>query len=513
MWAVSIGTHLTQVFTENWVFSRPLFYPLLSIPALIVEQPWSQFMVARAIMLLNTLVLFWAMHKVCRTLRFSFEVFVLGSIFLLANTGFLNQGFRLRSDLLAATLAMISFVLVIQKKSPFFSFLPLLASPKALIHVVALFLPQFFKKKIYRKKTFWAFVMGVAIFMALPVGTQLLLNQWEYFKNALSGQTGSPPYFSSSSFVYVMRQMQNNSWFWLLILLKIGFYVFRFRKLSDEEKYLGYVALLSGFFLFSFPEKIPFFIASLLPILALWIASLWNDFRIVFQTHYLRISFATTMFVPLLLVPGFSWYTKNRDDNGNQDQRQAVIWLESYLKGLNTHSYYDVVGQIPSWAHVDHFIGPHQPLANQSAFEGIRRQKPHVILYTNKLNFLRPELDQFLESEYIELKQGVYLRSLSLSDLKPNAQIIAIESLFARPNDFSYEVKPETDPFLLIEIWARPKGQKGVLVRRWSEIKSLLTSNDKNASDLALLKVSPFLPPAVFLEKRFDELIRFDSDF
>lgn len=514
LWAVTVSAHWWDNLKEAWIFSRPLFYPYLSISTLLSSDPWAQFMLARGLMLLNVAVLILGLKQLNQKLGYTTETLLFALVILFANTGFLNQGFRIRSDLIAATLSVFSLGLMLNSnRSGLWGLLPVLASPKGLVQVAALLLPRLWKRKPIRLHTLWFVIVLLILVLALPQGRQLLISQWDYFQHTLSGDAGGPGYFTAASFVYVIRQIEANSWFWILLMCKVVLFATSLRKVSASERYVGTVSLLSLVMLFLFPDKTPFFLAAFLPLLAFWTATLFQDFKRIFAASYDRLSLGIAVLSFALIFPAVSWSEKNKNENHNQDQKQAVTWLRAYLQGLGTTSYYDVVGLIPDWAQAKHFLGPHQPQSNQVAFQEMMKVKPHVFLYANKVNFLRPEIDQFLAREYIELQQGVFVRSLSLVDLDPSKHARAIEGFFTLPNPLRYQVNAEFDPHFLIEVWLRTLGQKGTIVRRWSEIQSLLKAQQSAEQDILILKVSPFLPPSAFLEKRFDQLIRFDSDF
>src|SRR5690606_37497469 len=147
--------NLKEEWHYPWVFLKPLFHLVLAI----FEFPfWSSVKVmlaAKAAMLVNALVIFWLCHRLTRTLVRSAEsrhysAFIpeyvppwAALVLLLANTGFINQGYRVRADLISTTLFLFALERTIAhssrtKKASILRFLPLLATPKAIFQIIPL---------------------------------------------------------------------------------------------------------------------------------------------------------------------------------------------------------------------------------------------------------------------------------------------------------------------------------------------------------------------------------------
>ena len=153
IWAVTIASHLRTDWIHSWVVTRPLFYGILASTEAFAFDSASILQVAKGISLLNGLLILWLTYRLARQFTVRDEPIApllpgLALLILVSNSGFLNQGYRIRSDLLACSLVLLALERTIrsvrsQKVSGHEKLklcglwlLPMSATPKAVLQIL-----------------------------------------------------------------------------------------------------------------------------------------------------------------------------------------------------------------------------------------------------------------------------------------------------------------------------------------------------------------------------------------
>lgn len=413
-WSVSLGYYLKEEFTHSWVYSRPLFYFLLWLSQPAYHSASESVYWARGIFSLNALVMLFLILKIMRRRSGSYIYGVFSLVLLLGNTGFLNQGFRIRSDLLATTLALLGLYAYQLSGQRWLISIPLLATPKALLHVVSL-LPVYFKKNNFYKKKKTLILFLVAICLAVTFNWNSLV----YFFASFGANSGGPGYLDLLSFSHVTNQVLRNPLFWILFCLR--FYTWKkVRALKNEQERSAEDLWVKAtiYFLFSmllFTEKVQFFIASFLPYFAMQAALLFSDLRYLGKQKS-KLALVTLSCVVSLGV-GVWWTLVNLRQNNNRAQLKALDSLYAYMVSARIKSFEDFNCLLPPYCTTRKFVGPHQSRANTVNFESFKNNPTQVFYYLKKAELLEPELGFYLQENYVALGRGLYIIKTEHADI------------------------------------------------------------------------------------------------
>ncbi len=247
----------------------------------------------------------------------------------------------------------------------------------------------------------------------------------DYLSESIGHGAGMPEYFSPESFFHVRYFLQENVVWSLFVYLPIVFAVARMvRRILSGKNWADRISsyYLYCFFLICifviFPEKYPFLLVGLLPVLSL--PGVRFVTYIFFKLTYLvkswspgfskRYKYAEILVVGLCLL-SIAWsVTRVFSRSGNWDQLQFIEDMTRYFNNQGRVRYYDVVGSLPDHEAVLAFVGPNQGSQNRDAFSQLIEASPSFIFYTKKMNFLEPQISGLLSRSYLPFGNGVYAR-------------------------------------------------------------------------------------------------------
>lgn len=256
---------------------------------------------------------------------------------------------------------------------------------------------------------------------------EVTFGAFNYLVESVDHGAGMPEYFSSKSFFHVTNFLKENALWTLLVYLPVVFVVSRtIKRFLLGQKWGGRVAsyylycfILMALFVI-FPEKYPFFLASLLPILSLPGVRFVNQMAFLLikrmglerKSLHRRHSLALWLVhICCLLSITFSIYrVAIRSDNSLQVD--FIQKMTRYFSRLDLFNYYDVIGTIPDYPTMIHFAGPNQTRQNREAYTEVEKALPSFIFYTRKMNFLEPMIGGFLNRHYLNVGNGVYVRGM-----------------------------------------------------------------------------------------------------
>lgn len=406
-WSIALGYYLKEEIFNNWVYMRPLFYFFLWLSQPPYQSATDSVLWARGLFALNALIMLFLMMQLMRRRAGSYIYGVVAVVLLLGNTGFLNQGFRIRSDLMATTLALMGLHLYFLKSHKWYILSPLLATPKAIIHVVSLLRIYYNEIQIFKS---WK--LKTALLLVLILLVFLNWSNLYYFFETFRSSSGGPGYFDPISFTHIKNQIVRNPLFWILFFVR--FYIWKKAQSGQAEsnekttEYFWIKGTICFFiWLLLFTEKVQFFIASFLPYFAMHGAMILHDLR-YFLKEKTKAIFLFVVCSSSLITGGW-WTLVNLNQNSNAAQLTALDSLYSYMVSAELESFEDFNCLLPPYCAVRKFIGPHQPHANRLILESFMRNPSQVFYYLKKADLLEPQLGLFLEQNYIYLGRGLFI--------------------------------------------------------------------------------------------------------
>lgn len=439
-WSVGLGYHFISDLQHDWVYSRPLYYFLLWLSQIFYSGPTMSILAARGIFVLNTLLIGWLFLRLSEKRTGSKIYGVIAFVLLLGNTGFMNQGFRVRSDLLTSSLTLVVLALSFERtkmalwKTWVLCFLPLLATPKAILNSGALIFRNF---KLHPPKRLWIWVLG---FLTLAlVWLAANINNLSFIAESLQGQDG-PRYFSRDSYLHIANQFLRNPLFWLLFFLRFAL-TKDFNKVERADLAFNFILFL---IMILAPEKTQFFIAGFLPLFALQAGLL------LFDLSKSRFKASADKFILFCLIVSLAngglWFMRNAEQNSNALQLKSLESLHVILQQHPEISLYDFACLLPDVCLNRRFVGPHQKRWNEVAMKSLIAKPPDVILYLRKASFIGSAIDDLLSAKYLHYGKGLFVRQSQNDPAIPALDIAVVEKLessLANPLDslFGYDVE------------------------------------------------------------------------
>jgi hypothetical protein len=427
IWVVNLAKHFREEWMHSWVFTRPLFYGILSVFVAPVDGAIAIFQSAKAFGICNATVIILFTFLLARRLslrKWKWITPFIALLLLLTNAGFLNQGYRIRSDLLASSILLISIYLTvrIQPKHCLTQNLlwlsPLLATPKAILFI----LPFGFFKQEKKIKLLTLLTLALAATTTLILYPQLI----GYVKMIFSSQADTGPYLSRASFFYLERLIEKNPLFFSIFILRFIFSYLRFHLDQTEQN------LQSGMFRFFSlftsglvaililsPDKNPFLIAAFLPIFAIFTSFIFEDSEVIIsrairsaqQSRFKKLNYFGAIICCLSFsLSGWLAWGGFLENNNYKDLYHTIETLDSYLEKYPKASLYDVVGIIPKRSSIREFAGPNDPTTNKNTVDRLASFLPEIIFYVRKGILLEPDLSNLLRKHYRPLGSEVFGR-------------------------------------------------------------------------------------------------------
>jgi hypothetical protein len=436
IWAVTLATHFAEEWRHPWVSARPLFYGMLAPLLATGTDSISIFSIAKAVFIANGLLILFLLYRVARSLADAAASTAslipwLAVLVLVTNTGFLNQGYRIRSDLLACSFVLLALERTIRierqggprsTRERFLSallwLLPLGATPKAILQIIPAFSFASSLNPFRGSSGKTRLIGGGAVALALLAAIPIYSGSLSYFLASFSGE-GSTPfnsiYLRSAGFIFLMRIVSKNWIFSGVLLVRSIFLGIRLRTNAFRDpverriqaRFFVFCALDVAMALLA-PERYPFFLAALLAPLAVFAALLVEDAWILHGRMARPFGVVLAFIALTLAVTAKSEYETDSLADSDRDEMTMIRYLESYVSAYPKAVFYDVIGILPRQATLRYFAGPNDSVANDSAIAILEKNPPDLIFYTNKSLFLEPRLGMLLKKSYSNLTQGAY---------------------------------------------------------------------------------------------------------
>jgi len=431
-WPITLSKEVGSFGTINFaLYYKFFFHALLRIPYFFELSNSGHILFVKNMMATVGIGIIVSFYCICQRLFKSEFVSCSLCFILLTTQAFFSQYSRVRSDLLICLIFLISFlhILRIAEKKKFSSvdfaiqsFLVIIAffcSPKAIYWMIMNFGVLYIYLGFMQNR-FRAILMCLGthfLFLSLLLCLSLWL-QSGLFENIKLSLIAAFDYFVHSNlshFIYVTRMAEFDLFFILLTFVALFLLIRKVAKkksLQQNEKACLYFGLVSITALFVHNQRLPFFIASLLPFMTLMIGFLILEFQEEIRDRRILVSFLLLICLSkynVLYAYGLYWHS-------NSTQLKKISQVEDRLRSIPHAVVFDGLGVLPRLKNIYVYIDPFTSRDRRDVIAEIERGHPDVILYNNRSVLLEPYLGQELEANFKEVSVGVWvLRKYDLS--------------------------------------------------------------------------------------------------
>ena len=397
-----------------WISLIPSDHHFVSVPRLVFS------FVALAVVFLT--------YKVSLLVHGSKVKASLSILLLVSSSFYLQRSFRVRSDILVTFIYLINFYLqykLIGRWPKLFAggilgVISLGITPKSIILFLS-FIPFILMDKnfltvISERKKFGlsAILMSLAFIAILLllhgiIYQESLVKSLNYFIDTFNSLGVGPSYWNWIRFYYVLNFFSVNIHITILLLASLVYSLIYMKRLDRLS--IFFAILGTGFFFY--PSRFPFYIASLLPFLCLYIVRSKLVDVMIFSSRKWVSHVALTVILCFSVWNGF-WQTSYiLNHHTNSLQLEATRRIERYLSYLPSgYRVYDPLGVVPNIDSFNWFVGQGERENNKNVVKYIGDSHIDIVLYVHRLAFLEPQLSQMLDREFLPLGRGIYVRSI-----------------------------------------------------------------------------------------------------
>jgi hypothetical protein len=407
---------------------------------------------ARILFALNTALVAAIFLKICKRINVNSHSSILALFLCVTNSFFIKRFGQVRSDVLAATIIMafLWWLLEHQKdrekrwQTISFSLLALGLTigitPKSLPLTLAAIL-IFRAKEILshaRKFRLRSILLGFVLALLAVIH---LHRSWEILLDSIPATLMGSDYWDWARMEHVIRIFKENP---LMVAVLAGNFGCAFASsaaLPPAHRKLSWLATFAWIYLFVFPDRLPFFIASLLPLFFLPIAPLLQDRRVTPVLKTLGAGFGVFSLIYWGALIGFSHNFRVQLDYSN--------WArETY--GTNPGlTIYDPVGVMPYSNAFNWYLGPAER-GNSAVMQMTKDRKIDVIFYVQRLNILEPALAPYLAVHYANDGRGLFVRKIELErDLFKDDRLRMPDLAMVLQKELNWAIKDKSQPFIM----------------------------------------------------------------
>lgn len=424
LWAVSATKYLFSGEKFYYFGTKPAFHFLLWVNQ-IVARALHVFPIdlARFGMILNTIGILIACYLILKRLSDRRHAFV-GLAILMSLSFFVKRSGHVRSDTISTHIILWTLVLDLYFPKRYLRLaivpllcLALLVTPKAIFLVLAS--APFFMEDIKRHRRSALWLAGgagglVALCLAIPGTRHWLMDPLLFFIRSFSSHEVGYSYFGLTRFEFVFRLLRENVLFFAAF---VGLNIRSIKQIPDAfvRKLRVMTGLLILLVIF-YPDRLPFFLTSLLPFFVLEVWSLPIVIE-MFRPATDRVRIYRYAVIGICFLLTLNLFLKTVRSHSSQQQRAMVTWLQNRLDQLPPVEVYDPSGILPFQRADNWFLGPGQLKKNRFVMGFIKQNKPEVILYSAKLKFLEPDISHYLHAHYTWDRAGIFVRSI---EIKPD---------------------------------------------------------------------------------------------
>ena len=262
---------------------KPFFHLLLRLPEVISNNPLNYIYINRGLYSLFFIFIIYLVYKISEFF-FEDEKWKQSSILVLfLQSTFLTYALQIRSDLLAVVFYLLSICCLLEYRkennktyfsaSVLFAFIMCLCTPKFILFLPPIIALALMVKPNYKKIILPSLIAALLLLVGVAYSFPHKL-AFEYFVNGFSGS--EVEYLSFKNFHYFIISIKKNPFFYFVLFLSFVWPIYKSilqPQRSDKEKWLYFSSLYSLLVFVVMPDKLPFFLASLIPQLSLFFCS------------------------------------------------------------------------------------------------------------------------------------------------------------------------------------------------------------------------------------------------
>ncbi|MEO0335210.1 MAG: hypothetical protein AAF202_02380 [Pseudomonadota bacterium] len=390
---------------------------------------------ARLAFALNGLLIAYLGQRLVRKLTKSEVLSFAYVVVLLTSSLFLERGFRVRSDHLGTLIILFCLSVVFSPRfrdnTKLFVILGLglfafLATPKSLL-VFLCFLPFLWRALALNLKTRegfdWFLTAWGCLFVLVAVlglfGGGSFQHLWSYAVGLLKANPGDLHPLSVERLQYVFQFFMRNPLVSVLIAIKvISICVPRWHEgRSAIHRGLDFSLLLIFFVVLIYPNRLPFFLASLLPLVLLILFSLDPDERAASllrdPTSVLKRALLFGMGVHI----AFGLWTSQKiyRTNSNLAQRRFVALYSPYLTSAKDAKVYDPSGLIPNKNVYHYYLGPGQVIENRNIAYKLQTEGFDIVFLGQRIAWIFTEFTPLFMNATMIFPPGLIVSGHSFS--------------------------------------------------------------------------------------------------
>lgn len=463
-WAMTVAKELfNPKTTEIGLYYKLPFYLILNIPHGLADDNVTVILLSRLIFAIFFAALVVQLYRLFKILTHHRVSSLLALGLMMSTFYFITQGFRVRSDMLSI-LCFVNLLLCFFKFRNsqytgnkffagvvFWNLLMILVTPKA-VYLTAIFLCAVIVDSIFGGRDKRKIKLLLATFapcLAL-VGLAAILSSyraaWKFFIRS------QHDFWDFHYLQILLKESPVFAFVLTIAVLREITLMFKDKRKWTSNRFLVLIMSILGIvILLAHNHKMPFFIASMLPIVALPIAFFIRDaVRMGPKRKIVFINLSLLLFVVLSL----STHVRILADNNNTKQFEVIREIEKYLSDVPQIKYYDTIGVLPKTQRIYAYMSPNDELWQVNKLRGIL---PDVIVYVGRSFLMEPEFTNFLTGFYLNVGTDFWVRVLdkskfaadagiSLQEIKDTMKIQKLES----DRLFIYEYRPGRD------LWHRP---------------------------------------------------------
>lgn len=527
IWSVTLAKNIAEEWRSPWVFTRPIFYGTLGLFEHFAGNAVAVFQAAKLASILNGVLIVLFSFRLARTLADRQKTTAqyipwVALILLLSHTGFLQQGFRIRSDLMACTLVLFALERTLrvraegdklQAKNVVAWLLPLLATPKAALNIIpfAIF-PGRGKPREIMITGILIFLLGILIFY--PTGVR-------YVQDLILSPPDGVKFFSEVRFRYFLRLVGSNYLFTAIFLFRGMLFLLRWKRgsfvsgtVAWRQKRFALFTALALLAMIASPEKFPFFLASFVPLFAVFAALICEDVWVLLvgseaeRKRWQPAFLFSLLFVSLILVVAAKRNHGVMTEKDNADEQfRAIRILENYLAEYPKAIYFDVIGLVPQRAKMRFFAGPNDDLINSNTGQWVVMHPPNLIFTVEKYVYVSDYVAHLIQQRYFSLGSGIFARWEILGKPWKDGEVSNLQ-IYGTVNAMAQAVgRDSLDRFSALVSVSKTTTER--VETSIQGIPMLL----RRQKGLKILALSPFTDLPILPQHPLSKLFRFDTAF
>lgn len=449
IWAISSTKLFWQLAPEGTgTLVKPFFHMVLSIPFLFSESSSELFLNARILALLLTIatVAFsaYVIFRLCQSYGFA----ILTTILICGCYHFILWFPTVRSDSFACLplLGAAFFIFKSDKNKPWFYIIPMqlmavAITPKSIfvvsaqylaIKIIGCLLPRELRADVrnssgspttFRHKRIFIVFLLVFCSMVLlvPEPAQKFIsahfNAADFFINYFKKETFAPGYLSLGTFYYLFRFLIDDFGLSLGVIFSVIYFLICFFKRKFRDFYafygLGMYTLLCCLILVFYPDILPFFITSFVPIFSIFLVLVLNTARPLLRLRFgksMALGISVMIFIFLISITFFNSERAGQVVAEKIHNHLQIDTLDILEKSIPMNmSIYDGIGLFPFRKTAWGYVGPNEKSDNISSLDNIKKKLPDIILLVGRTLVYAPGFTNWVYENYEPISASVWV--------------------------------------------------------------------------------------------------------